>query len=111
MSRGQSSKGGTMHPTGIKPSAGQFGLKKNVSVPVEHKEETVVEVEEVIEAVETKEAETIPAEVEKVTEPKEDVGIEDIEDSFVCAVCDRKFSSRIGLVGHMRGPCGKKKKK
>lgn len=109
MSRGDSQGGGgTMSP------AGQFGLKKNVAAPVDIQDEDE-------KVVETQEAETIPDVKAKVgepteskstmKEPSEEAGIEDIEDSFVCPVCDREFSKKIGLTGHLRGPCGKKIKK
>jgi len=106
------SQKGTMRPLGLQSSAGQFGLKKHINLPPELKEK--LEKEEEIENVqEIKEAESIPTVEAESTmkKPEEEGKVEEITESFECPVCGKEFSKKIGLIGHLRGPCGKKSKK
>ena len=128
---------GTMGPVGLQGSAGHFGLKKHINIPPSSDDEAVEEIVPEIkegesipmleeETPEIKEEEALKEEPVKVAEEapviestlnvkEEDIDekglVEDIEESFDCPVCGKSFSKRIALMGHLRGPCGKKIKK
>lgn len=117
MTRDDAGPKGTMSPVGLKSAAGQFGLKKGISIPPSSMtEEEKAKIEKEM-APEIKEAETIPEIEEEVPEAAkptmnvpegEEKGIEDIEESFECPVCHKEFSKKIALIGHMRSHKPKK---